>query len=350
MKHAPRALVRGKPLFNGGSENQMMEDGQTVSSLMAEYNAKAAAKRKAEDEEQARLLAVAANGGSGGGVLSAARSFTESKPFLGVEAGLFLLTLALVDGAWSGDWVRYDYISEATEQYMKSCSLQIAFAHVCLASLGGVLLEAKGRTEGQGLQMLRTLLVGGIDFARVALMRSKEEEEAVALAAAPPLSMEISTFQMASTKAVDGVLLSTNIRTLPGKEGEMRQLLTHLMEQSKDEKVSRLLSTFAVNQDGDDRRNFWMLQRFPSIEKMKTYQNSAAFKDYTTKAFPLLAEPFGLYITNERKGRLSEPNYPFGPGGEGGRDDAIYSSPTNLDGSQGGAFAKNEAGKKKENA
>ncbi|KAM3573605.1 hypothetical protein VYU27_004396 [Nannochloropsis oceanica] len=112
MKHAPRALVRGKPLFNGGSENQMMEDGQTVSSLMAEYNAKAAAKRKAEDEEQARLLAVAANGGSGGGVLSAARSFTESKPFLGVEAGLFLLTLALVDGAWSGDWVRYDYISE----------------------------------------------------------------------------------------------------------------------------------------------------------------------------------------------------------------------------------------------
>ncbi|GAB5037748.1 Hypothetical protein NocV09_10300060 [Nannochloropsis oceanica] len=67
MKHAPRALVRGKPLFNGGSENQMMEDGQTVSSLMAEYNAKAAAKRKAEDEEQARLLAVAANGGSGGG-------------------------------------------------------------------------------------------------------------------------------------------------------------------------------------------------------------------------------------------------------------------------------------------
>ena len=45
----------------------------------------------------------------------------------------------------------------------------------------------------------------------------------------------------------------------------------------------------------------------------------------------------GLYIANERKGRLSEPNYPFGPGGEGGRDDAIYSSPTNLDGSQSGA-------------
>jgi len=28
--------------------------------------------------------------------------------------------------------------------------------------------------------MLRTLLVGGLDFARVALMRGKEEEEAVA--------------------------------------------------------------------------------------------------------------------------------------------------------------------------
>jgi len=34
---SPPSLLQ--PLFNGGSENQMMEDGQTVSSLMAEYNA-----------------------------------------------------------------------------------------------------------------------------------------------------------------------------------------------------------------------------------------------------------------------------------------------------------------------
>lgn len=112
-------------------------------------------------------------------------------------------------------------------------------------------------------------------------------------------------------------------------------------------------------------------QRFPSLEKMKQYQNAAPFlvrtcihfipmrveartpprslspthpfpppnnqlQEFTKQAFALLSEPLGLYIANERRGRLSEPNYPFGPGGEGGRDDAIYSSPTNLDGSQSG--------------
>lgn len=35
-------------------------------------------------------------------------------------------------------------------------------------------------------------------------------------------------------------------------------------------------------------------------------------------------------MVNERSGKLGEPVHPFGPGGEGGRDDAIYSSPANL--------------------
>lgn len=43
-----------------------------------------------------------------------------------------------------------------------------------------------------------------------------------------------------------------------------------------------------------------------------------------------MSEPMGLYMVNERSGKLGEPVHPFGPGGEGGRDDAIYSSPANL--------------------
>lgn len=43
-----------------------------------------------------------------------------------------------------------------------------------------------------------------------------------------------------------------------------------------------------------------------------------------------IAQPMGLYMVNERSGKLGEPVHPFGPGGEGGRDDAIYSSPANL--------------------
>ena len=41
-------------------------------------------------------------------------------------------------------------------------------------------------------------------------------------------------------------------------------------------------------------------------------------------------EPMGLYMVNERSGKMGEAVHPFGPGGEGGRDDAIYSSPANL--------------------
>lgn len=43
-----------------------------------------------------------------------------------------------------------------------------------------------------------------------------------------------------------------------------------------------------------------------------------------------ISQPMGLYMVNERSGKLGEPVHPFGPGGEGGRDDAIYSSPANL--------------------
>jgi hypothetical protein len=60
-------------------------------------------------------------------VLASLRSFTQSKNFLVLEGAMLLSLLALVDGAWSGDWTEYGYISTATEQYMKSCSLQIGF-------------------------------------------------------------------------------------------------------------------------------------------------------------------------------------------------------------------------------
>ena len=87
-----------------------------------------------------------------------------------------------------------------------------------------------------------------------------------------------------------------------------------------------------LDQDSEDRTNFLVLQRFTSVQAMSKHQNAAAFKDFTADAAILLAEPLGLYATNEREGALSEPVYPFGPAGEGGRDDAIYSSPRNIQG------------------
>eukprot|EP00953_Heterococcus_sp_UTEX-ZZ885_P008085 4856-Heterococcus_DN1.PRE.1 len=39
---------------------------------------------------------------------------------------------------------------------------------------------------------------------------------------------------------------------------------------------------------------------------------------------------------------MTEPVYPFGPSGEGGRDDAVYSSPANLQGSQARGMVSTE--------
>lgn len=47
----------------------------------------------------------------------------------------------------------------------------------------------------------------------------------------PPLSMEVSTLQMAATHSPTGILLSTTIRTLPGKEHAMRRHLVQVSGQ-----------------------------------------------------------------------------------------------------------------------
>jgi len=102
-------------------------------------------------------------------------------------------------------------------------------------------------------------------------------------------------------------------------------------------------------------------QRFPSMESLAEWQAQDQYQEFIAvrgvakvwlTAFTsemsfrisalhlfflqsgreLLLQPLGLYVTNERKGKFTEPNYPFGPGGEGGRDDAIYSSPANVGG------------------
>ena len=71
--------------------------------------------------------------------------------------------------------------------------------------------------------------------------------------------------------------------------------------------------------------------------EMSKHHSSLPFLTLTERARDTLAKPARLYLTAQRDGMLHESRYPFGPGGEGGRDDAIYSSPANLDGSQTGS-------------
>jgi len=71
---------------------------------------------------------------------------------------------------------------------------------------------------------------------------------------------------------------------------------------------------------------------------MRVFQNTREFRLFARKTEALLTGPMGMYCVNERNGVMGVPVNPFGPGGEGGREDAIYSSPTNLQGSGGGGM------------
>lgn len=74
----------------------------------------------------------------------------------------------------------------------------------------------------------------------------------------------------------------------------------------------------------------WMVANaWASAARREAWHRSSLVRP-VQEAEDCVAEPMGLYLVNERSGKLSEPVHPFGPGGEGGRDDAIYSSPANL--------------------
>ena len=134
---------------------------------------------------------------------------------------------------------------------------------------------------------------------------------------------------------------------------------TILEEFSKSAAASPGTLSSVANQDPEDNQNFMLLQRFRSSDAMRKFQcvrpdptgatpapsansllslalahrNELEFKLFTAQMEPLLEEPMGLYACNERNGVMGMPVHPMGPGGEGGREDAIDSSPTNIQGS-----------------
>lgn len=82
---------------------------------------------------------------------------------------------------------------------------------------------------------------------------------------------------------------------------------------------------------------FALTTRFPTTRvddtayEMRRHQATDAFLALVEGTRPLLAAPMALYLVTQRDGQLTNARHPFGPGGEGGRDDAIFSSPANLD-------------------
>ncbi|KAG5180164.1 hypothetical protein JKP88DRAFT_279864 [Tribonema minus] len=245
-----------------------------------------------------------------------------------------LATSGLVAGQWivdQGIW------TESTQQLVAQAATTAGGVHLVMACAAAWVASTNGADVpaafGAGLatgalELLRSLgYLSDEEKAEQQKNRNSDEERKL-----PPLQMEISSLSFASSPT--GVMLSTSICAREGCELAMRTLLETLARETGSAQRD-LVGTMAVNQDPGERRSFFMLQRFPSIQAMSRHQTSAPFKAFTDAAEALIEEPMGLYLVNERSGRMTEPVYPFGPGGEGGRDDAVFSSPVNLQGSQG---------------
>ncbi|CAM9227876.1 unnamed protein product [Pylaiella littoralis] len=257
------------------------------------------------------------------------RPLTEGPVFIGLQAVFVIALLGLVDAGFSGDWQARGLLSDAAAATARTACLTAGAAHVVLTAAAGFIAQAKG---GELAGAAVTLATGPLGFLKVAALPDQEELEAIAASKAPPLSMVINTMELSDRQTPAAVVLSTSIKARQGREGTLRNLLESLVKETV-ENEKELVFTCTVNQDPEDRTTFFMLQRFPSPEAMSRYQNTDTFQAFTDGAEECIAEPMGLYMVNERSGKLGEPVHPFGPGGEGGRDDAIYSSPANLQGS-----------------
>lgn len=134
----------------------------------------------------------------------------------------------------------------------------------------------------------------------------------------------IVTTPVESFPTTDGAwhtILTTNILVKKGKHERMAQMLAQLSEVA--EKHEDVL-TRAVNQDPEELEFFIVLERFASGSGMASYQKTKEYQEFVRECQPLLEKPMGMYLCRERDGQISSGSYPFGPGGEGGRDDMVF--------------------------
>lgn len=142
--------------------------------------------------------------------------------------------------------------------------------------------------------------------------------------------MDISSLGMAEDGIpANGILETMTIRAMLGSEKKLASKVAKLLEVAQKHP---LVLTAAASQNKDDPCDFMLLLRYESMENLRTHQASSKFKTALEAMEQDLEKPIGLYLVDEQHGELGMARHPFGPGGEGGRDDAIYSSRANKGG------------------
>jgi hypothetical protein len=67
-----------------------------------------------------------------------------------------------------------------------------------------------------------------------------------------------------------------------------------------------------------------LIEVFQTQLAMVEYQKESLYQSFLRQLQPLMEEPLGVHLSKERKGKILSSFYPYGPGGEGGRDDMVY--------------------------
>mmetsp|Transcript_1201 Transcript_1201/g.2647 ORF Transcript_1201/g.2647 Transcript_1201/m.2647 type:complete len:235 (-) Transcript_1201:201-905(-) len=136
--------------------------------------------------------------------------------------------------------------------------------------------------------------------------------------------MEVSTLSMAEDGLSPSAIMQTmSLRAAAGSERRLARQVSRLIDAAR---ASGTVLTATATQSEEDPCDFMVLLRYKSMHHMHEHQVKGSFKEALEQMEPQLDRPIGLYLIDEHLGQTGMARYPFGPGGEGGRDDAIYSS------------------------
>eukprot|EP00188_Purpureofilum_apyrenoidigerum_P001648 Plantae.Rhodophyta-Purpureofilum_apyrenoidigerum.ctg19329.p1 GENE.Plantae.Rhodophyta-Purpureofilum_apyrenoidigerum.ctg19329~~Plantae.Rhodophyta-Purpureofilum_apyrenoidigerum.ctg19329.p1 ORF type:complete len:209 (-),score=42.00 Plantae.Rhodophyta-Purpureofilum_apyrenoidigerum.ctg19329:166-792(-) len=127
------------------------------------------------------------------------------------------------------------------------------------------------------------------------------------------------------TDDTDIIILTTSIQAKQGDDKEMIRLLKTLQDKTLELEVPHTCRSIAINRDPEDSCAFQMVELLNGIKGMTMHQKSEHYQAFIRTVQPLLANSLGVHVCRVRNGRISDGLYPYGPAGEGGRDDMVYS-------------------------
>jgi len=136
--------------------------------------------------------------------------------------------------------------------------------------------------------------------------------------------MEVSSMDMFEDGiSKNGLFETMSIQAAAGSERRVAEQIARLVDSARTDGTAL---TATASQNRENPSDFTIFLRYANANKMTAHQTSAGFKDALARIEKHLERPIGLYVMDEQLGQLGMARHPFGPGGEGGRDDAIYSS------------------------